>query len=118
MSFLAQTTLLEDLAGQARLLTAAGFAAAMLCFGTLFLYGKFATGKKSRRAAVRRATPPAEATAIAPPPVAPAPAPATPAPVALTPDPADIRALLHNPATRRAAFIAAEVLAPPPALRR
>jgi hypothetical protein len=56
-------------------------------------------------------------------PTAPAPVPEIPAPATVpgalaATGPMGIRALLRNPATRRAAFIAAEVLAPPPALRR
>jgi hypothetical protein len=118
MSLLAQVALLEDLAGQARTLAATGFAAAVLCFGTLFIYGKFAAAKKPNRTAARRTTSPA---------AAPLPSPSVPAPeifasiavpAASNPCPTDVRALLRNPATRRAAFIAAEIRAPPPALRR
>jgi hypothetical protein len=119
MSLLAQGTLLEDLAGQARILAATGFAAAVLCFGTLFIYGKFTSTRKPRRTAARRAVAPV-AVPVAP--LVPVSAPEIPAPaavpVASAPCPTDVRSLLRNPATRRAAFIAAEILAPPPALRR
>ena len=116
MSLLAQITFLEDLAGQARVLAATGFIAAVFCFGVLFIYSRtFASAK--RRRAVRRG----EAPVVAPAPIAvphlevPVPADSSLAPTAR---PVSVHELLRNPATQRAAFIVAEVLAPPSALRR
>jgi hypothetical protein len=131
MLLLAQTTLLEDLVPHVRELATIGFLSAALYLVAFLIFDKV-NAAKMRRARLAKL----RATGAPPPPPAPteAPSAATAAPVssavplASPPLPAlpasscpsrplTVRALLRNPVARRAAFVAGEILSPPPGLR-